>query len=247
LCRTFPPPPPPGELAGHVLRCVLDQNGNHVVQKCIEPTGPPEGRERGGGAFLSLTGHPHRPSMDLHVVRLRDRKEWSLRLLSLFGPPEPFELFAPPLPRGLWEPKKAPGGEGGGTPDHTLPPTRNGGRGGGSDRTPSPPPCVPVKPCISPSPRGVGNLGWWVGSRALAARIPPQGVRFVVESFVGNVQVPPSSGTNQRLQPLFKALYREENVFPISKDKEKVPRLFLCNKNPLFPSFSSLSFVHSRS
>jgi pumilio RNA-binding family len=25
-----------GELDGHVLRCVHDQNGNHVIQKCIE-------------------------------------------------------------------------------------------------------------------------------------------------------------------------------------------------------------------
>lgn len=24
------------ELEGHVLRCVRDQNGNHVIQKCIE-------------------------------------------------------------------------------------------------------------------------------------------------------------------------------------------------------------------
>lgn len=24
------------ELDGHVMRCVRDQNGNHVVQKCIE-------------------------------------------------------------------------------------------------------------------------------------------------------------------------------------------------------------------
>ena len=25
-----------GELDGHVMRCVRDQNGNHVIQKCIE-------------------------------------------------------------------------------------------------------------------------------------------------------------------------------------------------------------------
>lgn len=24
------------ELDGHVMKCVLDQNGNHVIQKCIE-------------------------------------------------------------------------------------------------------------------------------------------------------------------------------------------------------------------
>ena len=28
------------ELDGHVLRCVKDQNGNHVVQKCIECVEP---------------------------------------------------------------------------------------------------------------------------------------------------------------------------------------------------------------
>ena len=28
------------ELDGHVLRCVKDQNGNHVVQKCIEKVEP---------------------------------------------------------------------------------------------------------------------------------------------------------------------------------------------------------------
>lgn len=25
-----------GELDGHIMRCVHDQNGNHVIQKCIE-------------------------------------------------------------------------------------------------------------------------------------------------------------------------------------------------------------------
>lgn len=25
-----------GELDGHIMRCVRDQNGNHVIQKCIE-------------------------------------------------------------------------------------------------------------------------------------------------------------------------------------------------------------------
>ena len=28
------------ELEGNVLQCVLDQNGNHVVQKCIEKVDP---------------------------------------------------------------------------------------------------------------------------------------------------------------------------------------------------------------
>lgn len=28
------------ELDGHVLKCVKDQNGNHVVQKCIECVQP---------------------------------------------------------------------------------------------------------------------------------------------------------------------------------------------------------------
>lgn len=30
------------ELDGHVLKCVRDQNGNHVVQKCIESVEPAE-------------------------------------------------------------------------------------------------------------------------------------------------------------------------------------------------------------
>eukprot|EP00976_Prorocentrum_cordatum_P023998 488666-Prorocentrum_minimum.AAC.1 len=28
------------ELDGHVMRCVRDQNGNHVIQKCIECVRP---------------------------------------------------------------------------------------------------------------------------------------------------------------------------------------------------------------
>ena len=28
------------ELDGHVIKCVKDQNGNHVVQKCIECVEP---------------------------------------------------------------------------------------------------------------------------------------------------------------------------------------------------------------
>ena len=28
------------ELEGHILKCVKDQNGNHVVQKCIECVDP---------------------------------------------------------------------------------------------------------------------------------------------------------------------------------------------------------------
>lgn len=46
LCRLAPPPPfvlqseMVRELDGHVLKCVKDQNGNHVVQKCIECVQP---------------------------------------------------------------------------------------------------------------------------------------------------------------------------------------------------------------
>ena len=29
------------ELHSHVMRCVLDQNGNHVIQKCIEQARAP--------------------------------------------------------------------------------------------------------------------------------------------------------------------------------------------------------------
>ena len=31
-----------GELTEHTLRCVRDQNGNHVVQKCVECVQPSE-------------------------------------------------------------------------------------------------------------------------------------------------------------------------------------------------------------
>lgn len=50
------------ELDGHVMRCVRDQNGNHVIQKCIEcvPT------ERIGfiiyafrGQVANLSTHPY--------------------------------------------------------------------------------------------------------------------------------------------------------------------------------------------
>jgi hypothetical protein len=36
------------ELHGHVMRCVLDQNGNHVIQKCIE-----QARVRARGSVVS--------------------------------------------------------------------------------------------------------------------------------------------------------------------------------------------------
>ena len=50
------------ELDGHVMRCVRDQNGNHVIQKCIESV-PTERIEfiisafRGQVATLSM--HPY--------------------------------------------------------------------------------------------------------------------------------------------------------------------------------------------
>ena len=50
------------ELEGHVLTCVHDQNGNHVVQKAIEFC-PPELRQRVVSAFagstLRLAQHPY--------------------------------------------------------------------------------------------------------------------------------------------------------------------------------------------
>jgi hypothetical protein len=50
------------EMDGHVMRCVRDQNGNHVIQKCIEsvPTGKIEfiiSAFRGQVATLSM--HPY--------------------------------------------------------------------------------------------------------------------------------------------------------------------------------------------
>jgi len=50
------------ELDGHVLKCVKDQNGNHVVQKCIECV-EPRALQFVIGAFAgqvySLSTHPY--------------------------------------------------------------------------------------------------------------------------------------------------------------------------------------------
>lgn len=50
------------ELDGHVMRCVRDQNGNHVIQKCIECV-PPERIHFIISAFygqvLVLSTHPY--------------------------------------------------------------------------------------------------------------------------------------------------------------------------------------------
>lgn len=63
------------ELDGHVMRCVRDQNGNHVIQKCIEsiPT------EKIGfiiSAFRSqvatLSMHPY----GCRVIQVNAKHEW---------------------------------------------------------------------------------------------------------------------------------------------------------------------------
>lgn len=50
------------ELDGHVMRCVRDQNGNHVIQKCIECV-PPEKIDFIISAFrgqvAALSTHPY--------------------------------------------------------------------------------------------------------------------------------------------------------------------------------------------
>lgn len=50
------------ELDGHVMRCVRDQNGNHVIQKCIECV-PTENIEFIISAFrgqvVTLSTHPY--------------------------------------------------------------------------------------------------------------------------------------------------------------------------------------------
>lgn len=50
------------ELDGHVMRCVRDQNGNHVVQKCIECV-PPDKIHFIISAFynqvVTLSTHPY--------------------------------------------------------------------------------------------------------------------------------------------------------------------------------------------
>lgn len=54
------------ELDGHVLRCVRDQNGNHVIQKCIEcvPT------ERIGFIISAFRGHVATLSMHPYGCRV---------------------------------------------------------------------------------------------------------------------------------------------------------------------------------
>jgi pumilio RNA-binding family len=50
------------ELDGHVMRCVRDQNGNHVIQKCIECV-PPDRIQCIISAFYNqvvvLSTHPY--------------------------------------------------------------------------------------------------------------------------------------------------------------------------------------------
>jgi hypothetical protein len=50
------------ELDGHVMRCVRDQNGNHVIQKCIECI-PPDKIDFIISAFynqvVTLSTHPY--------------------------------------------------------------------------------------------------------------------------------------------------------------------------------------------
>jgi pumilio RNA-binding family len=50
------------ELDGHVMRCVRDQNGNHVIQKCIECV-PPDKIHFIISAFynqvVTLSTHPY--------------------------------------------------------------------------------------------------------------------------------------------------------------------------------------------
>ena len=53
------------ELEDHVLKCVKDQNGNHVVQKCIESVGQSRPDELGKiiesfrGEVYKLSTHPY--------------------------------------------------------------------------------------------------------------------------------------------------------------------------------------------
>lgn len=50
------------ELDGHVMRCVRDQNGNHVIQKCIECVPPqhiPFVVNNFYGQIFSLSTHPY--------------------------------------------------------------------------------------------------------------------------------------------------------------------------------------------
>lgn len=64
------------ELDGHVMRCVRDQNGNHVIQKCIECV-PPDKIHFIISAFynqvVTLSTHPH----GFRVIQVRYR-EWEV-------------------------------------------------------------------------------------------------------------------------------------------------------------------------
>lgn len=75
------------ELDGHVMRCVRDQNGNHVVQKCIECV--PE--ENIGfivstffGQVVTLSTHPYGCRV-IQVLSLTDKNKMTVFLILCFN------------------------------------------------------------------------------------------------------------------------------------------------------------------
>lgn len=71
------------ELDGHVMRCVRDQNGNHVIQKCIECV-PPDKIHFIISAFYSqvvtLSTHPYGCRV-IQVKRCADKAKYDYALL----------------------------------------------------------------------------------------------------------------------------------------------------------------------
>lgn len=70
------------ELDGHVMRCVRDQNGNHVIQKCIEcvPT------EKIGFIISAFRTHVATLSTHPYGCRVIQVIETSLKLCAFLFP-----------------------------------------------------------------------------------------------------------------------------------------------------------------
>lgn len=62
------------ELDGHIMRCVRDQNGNHVIQKCIECV--PEDAIQ----FIVLTFYDQVVTLSTHPYGCRVIQVWKLIL-----------------------------------------------------------------------------------------------------------------------------------------------------------------------
>lgn len=71
----LPPLTSPQELEGHILKCVKDQNGNHVIQKAIERIPFPTALfmvEAFQGKVFSLATHPYGCRVIQRILEQRD-------------------------------------------------------------------------------------------------------------------------------------------------------------------------------